>query len=75
MLKRQSGISSLGDQQKMVITRIGELQRNIDENKSELAATRMKASLLKQLLSDVPQLLDSEKVAGNVHMHNEFYKL
>lgn len=74
-LKIKTGIASLDEQRTIILTRIGDLQREMDQNNTALAATRAKVQALGRITSDLPEMIDTEKTKGNPYMHADLYRL
>ncbi len=63
-LMNQTGISSLEEQQKVILGRIGSLQTDIDDAESELAASRAKVQELQNNLTSTPDLVVTGATVG-----------
>ena len=74
-LKNESGVSSLENNRTMILTRIGHLQQQIDDNGTELVASRTRVKELEKIVSDIPNMTDMQEMRGNEYMHTELYNL
>ena len=63
-LRNQSGISSLDEQQRVILARIGDLQTGIDGAESALAASKAGAQVLQQTLAQTPELVVTGATVG-----------
>ncbi|MFB0525788.1 MAG: GumC family protein, partial [Phycisphaerae bacterium] len=63
-LRNQSGISSLEEQQGVVLGRIGALQTDIDVAEAALAASKARAQALQQTLAQTPDLVVTGATVG-----------
>lgn len=74
-LKSKTGIASLDEQRTIILTRIGDLQREIDQNNALMAATRAKVQSLKKITSDLPEMVERDRTMGNLYMNSDVFKL
>jgi len=63
-LRNQSGISSLEEQQGVILGRIGTLQTDIDGVEAALAASKAKVQVLQQTLAQTPELVVTGATVG-----------
>jgi len=63
-LRNQSGISSLAEQQRVILGRIGDLQTGIDAAEAALAASKARVAALQQTLAQTPELVVTEATVG-----------
>ncbi len=73
-LKSKTGIASLDEQRTIILTRIGDLQREMDLNNTALAATRAKVQALERITSDLPEMVENSR-AVNTYMQNNLFTL
>ena len=74
-IKQESNVASLEKQRDILIERIDELKTEIATQKSEREATRSEVLHLREILTDIPAMVENERVSGNQHMRTELYKL
>jgi len=74
-LKNETGIASLDEQRTIILTRLGDLKREIDQNNSALVAARAKVQALEKITSDLPEMVEREKISGNEYMRADLYRL
>lgn len=79
-LKDRSGISSLEEQQRVVLERVGTLETEIDRAEAELASSQAKVQSLRQTLASTPQTVVTGSVSGISNygadlMRNRLYEL
>jgi len=74
-LKSKTGIASLDEQRTNILTRISDLQREIDQNNALLAATQAKVQSLKKITSGLPEMVERDRTIGNIYMNSDLYKL
>lgn len=63
-LRNQTGISSLEEQQGIILGRIGALQTEIDGAEAALAASKAKVQVLQQTLAQTPELVVTAATVG-----------
>ena len=67
-LKNRTGVASLDEQRKIILTRIGTLQQESETSLADLAASRAKVAELEQKLAGVsPTLVTQETKSSSVH--------
>jgi uncharacterized protein involved in exopolysaccharide biosynthesis len=64
-LKNSTGIASLEEQRKILFLRIGSLQREAEETRSALAASRAKVLSMKKTLATLPPTVTAQETTGN----------
>jgi len=63
-LKNQTGVSSVAEQQRVVMSRIGTLKQEIDQTDAALASSVAAAEALQQTMTDVPKTIVTEETTG-----------
>ena len=63
-LKNKTGIASLDEQRRVLVKRIGDLEQEVEETESALAASRAKVQALKKNLSGLPETLVTQETSG-----------
>jgi len=79
-LKDKNGISSLEEQQKVVLARIGTLETEINRAEAQLASSQARVQSLRQNLASMPQTVVTASVSGISNygadlMRNRLYEL
>jgi uncharacterized protein involved in exopolysaccharide biosynthesis len=64
-LKNSTGIASLEEQRKVLFDRIGNLQRETEEARSALAASRAKVLTMEKTLANLPPTVTAQETTGN----------
>ncbi len=63
-LKNQTGVSSVVEQRRVLVERIGDLQEKIAEANGELATAREKAKIMQQVIKGLPENITTAATAG-----------
>jgi uncharacterized protein involved in exopolysaccharide biosynthesis len=77
-MKNSTGIASLEEQKKVLFQRIGDLQRNAEETRSALAASRAKVLTMEKTLVNLPPTVIAQETNMNMgveQMRARFYEL
>ncbi len=64
-LKNQTGVASLDEQRKIILSRIGSLQQEVEANEAALAVSRAKVAELKNKLAGVSPTLVTQEMKSN----------
>lgn len=63
-LKNETGISSLDEQRRVILERMGALEQEIERTDSELASSKAKVGALQENLAKLPETLMLQKTTG-----------
>jgi capsular exopolysaccharide synthesis family protein len=79
-LKDETGISSLEEQRRVILERIGTLEREIEHADSELASSKAKVEALRETLANLPETLLLQETTGYTNygadqMRDRLYEL
>jgi uncharacterized protein involved in exopolysaccharide biosynthesis len=64
-LKNSTGIASLDEQRRVLLQRISDLQREAEETRSALAASRAKVLSMEKTLANLPPTVTAQETTGN----------
>jgi len=79
-LKNSTGIASLEEQRRILLLRIGNLQKEVEETRSALAASRAKVLSMEKTLANLPPTVTAQETTGNTNpaadqMRGRLYEL
>ena len=66
-LKNSTGIASLEEQRKVLLQRIGDLQKNAEETRSALAASKAKVLSMEKTLANLPPTVTAQETTSNTN--------
>jgi len=66
-LKNKTGIASLEEQRSVLLKRMGDLQRELEETEADLVASKAKVETLQKTLAGLPETLVVQETTGHVN--------